>query len=214
MNQLFIFGASAAYGVGAGRAGWGDLLKQRLHEKMYSENGVGEKYEAYNFAQPGADVAFVMVTARELLKFYRRSGKIIAVISVGGNNSKAEDRPDNFVSSVEEYEQLMSRLIERMKEDVDEIIIVGSGTVDESKTNPKHNPLTGGESYFTNDRRILFSHALMKLCNKYDVTFVDVDVAPDEWKVNYLYADGLHPNQRGHEYIAQKVWQEVDRLIS
>lgn len=213
MAQVFIFGASGAYGVGADRAGWGDLLKQRLHERMYGTDGVGEKHEAFNFAYPGAGVDFVIVTAREQLKFYRRSGKVIAVISVGGNNSKAENSPDNFVSSVEEYEKLMSSLLERMKEDADEIIVVGNGAVDEAKTNPKSNPLTGGKSYFTNDRRIMFSYALMKVCNKYDVRFVDMDAAPDEWKAAYLYKDGLHPNQKGHEYIADKVWGEVEKFL-
>jgi lysophospholipase L1-like esterase len=213
MKQIYVFGASGAYGVGAEHSGWADLLKQSIHHKMYGEDGIGEKYEVYNFAQPGADVAFVMVTAREQLKYYRRSGETIAVIAVGGNNSKAEDAPDNFVSGIEDYEQLMSRLLERMKEDVDEIVVVGNSTVDEAKTNPKPNPLTGGQSFFTNDRRILFNHALMKLCFKYKVHFVDVDVSSDEWKEKYLYSDGLHPNQAGHQYIFEKVSTEVEKLL-
>lgn len=213
MMQIYIFGASGAYGVGAERAGWADLLKQSLHHKMYGSDGVGEKYEVYNFAQSGADVAFVMVTARELLKYYRRSGKIIVVIAVGGNNSKAEDTPDNFVSSIEEYEQIMSQLLERMKEDVDEIIIVGNTTVDETKTNPKDNPLTGGQSYFTNDRRLLFNQALMKLSHKYGARYVDMNISPAEWQKKYLYTDGLHPNQAGHQYIFEKVSTEVEKLL-
>lgn len=213
MKQVFIFGSSSVYGVGAEQGGWADLLKQRLHKKMYGADGVGEKYELYNFGYSGAGADFVTVAAREQLKFYRRSGKVVAILSVGGNNSKAEDEPDNFVSTIEEYEQLMTYLLERMKEDVDEIIVVGSGTVDEAKTNPKPNPLTGGKSYFTNDRRIAFSHALMKLCQKQGVRFVDIDMKPDEWQKDYLYKDGLHPNQKGHEYIAAKVWPELEKLL-
>jgi lysophospholipase L1-like esterase len=158
-------------------------------------------------------VAFVLVAAKEQLKYYRRSGRVIAVIAVGGNNSKAEDLPENFVSSIEEYEQIMSRLLERMKEDADEVIVVGNSTVDEAKTNPKPNPLTGGQSYFTNDRRILFNHALLKLCHKYKAHFVDMDISPDEWKEKYLYTDGLHPNQAGHQYIFEKVSAEVEKLL-
>ncbi|HKU18741.1 MAG TPA: GDSL-type esterase/lipase family protein [Candidatus Saccharimonadales bacterium] len=213
MAQVYIFGASSAYGVGAEHSGWGDLLKQYLHSKMYSSDGIGEKHEVFNFAYPGAGADFVIVTAREQLKFYRRSGKVIAVISVGGNNSKAEETPDNFVSTVEEYKQLMSQLIERMKEDVDEVILVGSGAVDEAKTNPKPNPLTGGKSYFTNARREMFEHKLVEVCRKHEAHFVPVDVTPDEWRASYLYKDGLHPNQKGHEYIARQVWTVVENLI-
>ncbi len=213
MSQIFIFGASGAYGVGAEQAGWADLLKQYLHHKMYGPDGVGEKHELFNFAYPGVGADFVIASSPQQLKFYRRSGKIIAVIGVGGNNSKAENTPDNFVSTVEEYEQLMAQLIERLKNDVDEVVVVGNAAVDETKTNPKSNPLTGGQSYFTNDRRAMFERKLAEVCQKEGVHFVSIDIAPDEWVSSYLYRDGLHPNQKGHEYIAHKAWAEIEKLL-
>jgi lysophospholipase L1-like esterase len=213
MTQVFIFGASTAYGVGAESGGWGDLLKQSLHAKMYGEGGVGEKYEVYNFAQPGATIEFVLVTAIEQLKFYRRSGNVIAAVLVGGNNIKAENEPDNFVSSIEEYEQIMSQLIEKLKDSVDELIMLDVPPVDEAKTNPKPNPLTGGKSYFQNDRIILFNHALMKLCDKYGVHHIDLTVDPKEWAAKHLSVDGLHPNQAGYRYIFEQLSPEVEKLL-
>jgi lysophospholipase L1-like esterase len=213
MIQIFIFGASTAYGVGAEVGGWGDLLKQSLHRKMYGKDGIGEKYEVYNFAQPGATIEFVIATAPSQLQFYNRADKVIGVVQVGGNNVKASDKPDNFVSSIEEYEQLMSQLIEKLKDHVDELLMLEIPPVDEAKTNPKPNPITGGKSYFQNDRIILFNHALMKLCSKYGVHHVNLTTDPKEWATTSVAADGLHPNQHGYQRIFDKVSPVVEKLL-
>lgn len=214
MTQFFIFGASIAQGVGAERAGWADLLKQSLATKMYSKNGVGEKYELYNFAKPGAQAEFVIATHGDQLKFYRESGKVVAIVCVGGNNVKAQGAPDNFVSTVEEYEQLMEQLLGKLKQSVDELIVLPSVVaVDESKTNPKANPITGGQSYFSNDRISLFNHALVKLCDQLGVKYVDIEITPQEWAEKFLYDDGLHPNQAGHQYIFEKLAAVTDKLL-
>jgi lysophospholipase L1-like esterase len=214
MTQIFIFGASTAYGSGAELAGWGDLLKQSMLTKMYGKNGVGEKYEVNNFAQHGATIEFVLVVAPEQLKYYRKSGKVIAVVQVGGNNIKANGTPDGFVVSLEEYEGLMSQLIERLREDVDELIMLDAlMPVDESKTNPEVDKTTGRKSYFTNDRIILFNHILAKLCRKYEVHHIDLTINPKEWIKDRVSADGLHPNQAGHRFIFDKVSPVVERLL-
>lgn len=211
MAQIFIFGASTAYGVGA-ESGWGDLLKQSIHDKMYSENGIGEKHEVYNFAKPGATVEFVMETAPGQLKQYRRD-EVIAVVQVGGNNAKATGSPANFVSTAEEYGHLMSKLIEKLRGSVDKLIVLTITPVDEAKTNPKHNPLTGNNSYFKNDRIALFNQELAKICSQHDVNLIDVSMEPKEWAAEYLSADGLHPNRKGYRYISEKVVAEVNKLL-
>src|SRR5512133_4042867 len=104
MIQIFILGSSMVYGVGGPNGGWADLIKQHLHKKMYGENGVGEKYEIYNFGKSGATIDFVKDTFKSQLDAYDRKQKTIILVSVGGNNTKAEETPDNFVSTPEEYE--------------------------------------------------------------------------------------------------------------
>ena len=215
MTQIFIFGASVAYGAKAEKAGWADLLKQSLQAKMYSEHSFGEQYELYNFAQPGAKAEFVLVTHADQLKFYRRSGKIIAIVCVGGNNIKAENKPNIFTSSVKEYGQVMAQLLKKLSDTVDELIVLPSlVAVDESKTKPESDPRTGVRSYFSNDRIVLFNQELKKLSDEVGARYVAIDVSPKEWAEKYLYADGLHPNQAGHQYIFETVIKVVDELLS
>ena len=111
MTQIFIFGSSLAYGVGGESGGWADLLKQKLHHKMFSSGGVGEKYELFNFAKAGEPISFVLETFKYQLEKYRRPGKVIILVSIGGNNSRAKDTPDNFISTVDEYKEEMTALL-------------------------------------------------------------------------------------------------------
>jgi len=213
ITQIFILGSSSVYGVGAENGGWADLIKQSLHQKMYGENGVGEKYEVYNLGKSGAKIEFATKLFPTLIQEYGRAGKIITIVSIGSNNAKAENTPTNYVSSLEEYETQMAEMLDLLKEKSDVVIVVGGGYVDESKTNPKHNPLTGGKSYFTNARRKMFEKKCEDLCDQKNISYVGVELSEKQWQAEYLFRDGLHPNQKGHQYIAERVLGEVGRWL-
>jgi lysophospholipase L1-like esterase len=213
MIQIYILGSSSVYGVGAEAGGWADLVKKALHQKMYGENGVGEKYEVYNFGKAGATIDFVLNNFPRQLEQYGRSGKIISIVSVGGNNAKAEDEPENFVSTIDEYELQMSQLMDLLKDRSNAVIAVGGGFYDEAKVYPKHSPLTGGKSYFSNERKQLFEIKWKEICTDKEIPFVGIEVTEEEWKDNFLYIDGLHPNQGGHRYIAEKVLEVLERYL-
>ena len=112
MIQIFIVGSSSTYGVGGEKGGWADLIKQELHTRMYSENGIGQQYEIFNLGKSGAPIRFVLNTFPQQLKDYGRNGKRMVIVSVGGNNIKSETEPDNFVSTLEEYSKEMSELFD------------------------------------------------------------------------------------------------------
>ncbi|MBU0976200.1 MAG: hypothetical protein ABIE03_05675 [Patescibacteria group bacterium] len=82
-----------------------------------------------------------------------------------------------------------------------------------AKTNPKQNPLTGGKSYFTNKRRKMFENQLKILCRKKGVDFIEIRMNEDEWKKKYLYEDGLHLNQKGHNLIGKKILKKLEKWI-
>jgi len=205
ITQVFILGSSSAYGVGALGAGWGDLVKQYIHSKMYGENGVGEKYEVYNFGKSGCTIDFVKATFPGQLKEYGRKHKTIVVVAVGGNNAKAEDSPDNFVSTPEAYKQEMEELLVMLKSSSDAVVALGNGFIDESKTSPKPNPLKSGNDYMTNVRRQQFSGITKRICKTLGIDFAEVVVGEQEWLEKYLYTDGLHPNQQGHQLIFESI---------
>lgn len=209
MTQIFIFGASIVHGVGAEEAGWADLIKRKIHSTMYSENGTGEKYEVYNFGNPGATIGFVLKTFEQQIKNYQKDGKKVVIISVGMNNAKATGTPDNYASTVNEYKDQMQELLQKIKSDVDHVICVGLTPVDEKKT----TPLRTGGSYFWNERVQEFNAAFAKVASESTIPFVNFILDPEEWSSTYLYKDGLHPNQKGHQLIFEKVFPQVESLL-
>lgn len=207
MIQIFILGSSSVYGVGAHTAGWADLVKQYFHQKMYGPGGVGEKYEVFNFGKAGEQVGFLMQNFPKLLEMYGRDGQKVIIYMGGRNNARAVDSPDNFVSTPEEYREEVSTFVAFMKEHGDKVIFIPPGVaVDESKTSPKPSPFGDGrKSYFTNARSKIFGDVAREVCTEQGITYVDVDITEDEWIKKYLYEDGLHANQAGHQLIFEAV---------
>ena len=213
MIQFFIFGDSVAYGVGA-EQGWSDLLKQHLHAAMYERDGIGEKYELYNFGKPGAGVDFVLKTHESLLEAYGRHDTTVAILCIGGNETKARTEPDNFVSSTDAFASRMTTLIDSFKQQVDNVIVLPTLiAVDETKVNPKVSPFNGGKSFFVNDRIYAFNETLKNLCSDRGISYVVPGINPNDWAANYLYEDGLHPNQSGNEQIFHALLPFVERFL-
>lgn len=214
ITQVFILGSSYTYGVGAEHTSWADLVKQYLHGKMYKEGGVGEKFEVYNFGKSGETISFVKDSFEWLIKQYGRNQKTIIIVSAGGNNTKAINDPHNYVSTPQEYEHEMKQLLTILKNSSDAVIVVDSnGYVDEEKTTPKLNPLNGSKSYFTNVRRQEFKAIAESLCSKMEIPIVDHSVDMHEWIRTYMYKDGIHPNQAGHQLIFEAIKPLLDEYV-
>jgi lysophospholipase L1-like esterase len=211
MKQIFLFGASGVYGVGGNDGGWGDILKRQLHQRMFAEGGMGEIAHVYNFGKSGAVTQFVIDNFESQIDQYALPGDdVIIVLSMGRNDSKAKNDPTNYVSTLEDYGCTMRVLIEAMQSRASRLIVVGATPVDESKTAPKADPISGGTSYFYNERIRQFDDALRVLCDELGITYVKFDIDEQDWIANYLWQDGLHPNNKGYQYICDKVMDVIE----
>lgn len=213
MVQIFLLGDSFVYGVGAENGGWGDLVKNYFHKKMYSAGGIGEKYEVYNFGKPGEGIEFVEKTFPKQLKQYGRDGEIVVILSVGTNDIKAKDNPGNFGMTIDNFLNKLSGFIDFLVSKDIKVILVGTGFFDEAKSNPRISPITGRKSFFINKQQKGFLIGLEELCENKNISFVDIGVDEKEWKEKYLYIDGVHPNQKGHNFIADKVLSKLSEKV-
>jgi len=212
MTQIFVLGASFAYGVGGKNGGFADMIKLDMHKRMYNRNGIGKKHELYNFAKPGATIDFVLKTFPNQLKYYgRETHNKIAILLIGANNAKAIKTPDNYVSTIDEFETYTKKLIYLIKENVNQTIIIGLRPYDETKTMPKQNQLTNEKSFFKNERRELFNDKIKSICMEQNVTFLPNSISDKAWIETCLYKDdGLHPNDKGHRLIANEIMKVIN----
>jgi lysophospholipase L1-like esterase len=214
MKQVFILGASSVYGVGAESDGWGDLVKSYVHGKIYSLDGPGETCEVFNFAKAGSTVEFVASTFPWICENYQRGPELITLVSVGGNDAKAQNAPDNFVCTPNAFREKIANLCSVLKEHGKQVIFISNGYVDESKVSPKPSPFNDGNvSYFTNERRSQFNAITKEICESVGFDFVAVDCDKDTWINRYLYKDGLHPNQAGYELVFEALKPKLNKLL-
>lgn len=215
MKQIFCFGSSSIYGVGSSVWSWSDMVKWYAHQLMYWEDGIGEKIETFNFGKSWATIDFVQtIYSQYLLNYWRGNAQKLALINVWWNNSKAEWSPLNYVSTPEKYQQELETLLVSMKKDFDKLVFVGSGYVDESKTMPKISPFNGKDSYFSNKRRDVFDEITRTTCWELSIPYIEVQVSVNEWIEQYLYQDGLHPNDKWYEYIFKLMMPYVQEFCN
>ncbi len=209
MKQVFIFWASSTYWVWStfGWRAW--LLKNKLHEIIYSQDGVWEDFEVFNFWKTGVTIDFLKDNYLRNLEAYKRKDKTMILVNIGGNDLKARDEPTNYVSSPEDYKENLKSLLSDMKKYVDKVVFVASWFFNESKTTPKKSPFGNHSSYFFNDRKKLFDNINKEICQELDIGYLGIDIDPDEWASKYTYTDWLHANNDWYRYSFEKIWTKV-----
>jgi len=213
MKSIFIFGASVVHGVGGTKGGWADKLKSSLHAQMYGPEGVGEVCDVFELGVPGTTIADIMQQFEPAL--HARLTKNIPedtyiIFSAGTNDSKAVDKPQNYYSSVGDFAASVEAFIQVAKAYSTHIIGVGIFPVNEAKT----TPLAGTTVYFTNERIQSFDQALRRTCEQERVGFVSTfERVPEKWQTDFLFTDGLHPNNAGHEWLYNRVAAKLRKIL-
>lgn len=215
--QIVCIGASTVYGVGGATGGWADLLKRDFHKAMYQKGGTGEWHEVYNLGVPGADLAMQRERVEVCLRTIRKPGrKLIVLFQGGSNNAKAVDRPDNFVSTPEEYRQGMVTFLELLRRLSDGVICLGMLPMNQDKVMPiEKDREKNSKVYFPNERIRQFEAIFQEVATSQQLAFVPLfeAVTAIGWTKEYQYEDGIHPNDRGHEWLCQSAKQELQKLI-
>lgn len=217
MKTVLIFGASGTHGVGGARGGWADKIKLWLHQEMFGPNSKGQQCIVYELGIVG-DTTRDVVGRFEVETLARLTEKdpknTFVIFSAGANDSRATGSPENYLHTPEEYAGSVYAFIKLAKKFANHILCVGLSPVNQAKVHPKHNPLTGGKSYFDNQRLHLFEDTLAQTCQTEKVPCLALfDAVPARWTEDYLATDGMHPNDAGHQWIFEQVKPALGAML-
>lgn len=215
--QIVCIGASTTYGVGGSIGGWADVLKQDLHSKMYGGNPQGEVHEVYNLGVPGATVAQQQERTKVFLETaHKPDRQLIAIFQGGANNAKSVGEPESFVSTPEEYEAELRQLLGMLTNTCDQVICLGLLPMNQDKVMPivKDNE-TKTRTYFPNDRIKLFEGVFQKVAAEMSAVFMPLfaDAEAAGWVENLQFQDGIHPNDKGHQWIYDRLRPKLAKFI-
>lgn len=198
MRRIFVFGDSIAFGRGVKRDdNWVSKISVFFDGEFSKENIV------FNLSIPSEtstdlDARF----EKELIariKSKEPEDYNIIIIATGINDSKVKlKKPrvakDRFVENIRE-------IIDVAEKHADKIIFVGLTRVQERKVSQFRNTLISE-----------YNNLIRDACLDKKVTFVDIF---NDWpgnSSNYYCNDGVHPNEMGHTYIAEKIINAIVAL--
>jgi acyl-CoA thioesterase-1 len=199
MYNILIFGDSISAGRRVDKIkSWPSLLSQTLDIKDKDFTLV------HNLSIPGESTNEVIrrfpVEAKARCKKIYLDDRTSIIFAVGINDAKCINSKDNPATKPEDFRKNISFLTKNAKEYTNHIIFVGLTLVDEQKTAPIDN------IYFLNDKIKAYNEIVNEECQKGGITFLNIT---EEWSGfdyrNLLSNDGIHPNDKGHQKIFEKI---------
>jgi lysophospholipase L1-like esterase len=135
-------------------------------------------------------------------------GQMAFIFAVGLNDSRTKSGI-NF-SSPEHYEQNLAETLKRAKKYSDKILFVGLTPCVETRS----NPVSWSNSGYTNSRVKQFDDTIREFCRQNRVSYVELLTSFNEAQnQTELLPDGIHPNNQGHQIIADLVAPELQKLL-
>jgi lysophospholipase L1-like esterase len=199
MYNILILGDSISAGRRVDKIkSWPSLLSQALDIKDKDFTLV------HNLSIPGESTSEVIkrfpVEAKTRCKKIYPDDRASIIFAVGINDTKCINSKDNPVTKLEDFRKNISLLTKSAREYTNHIIFVGLTLVDEQKTAPIDN------IYFLNDKIKTYNEIINEECQKRSIIFLNIT---EEWSelnyLNLLSDDGIHPNEKGHQKIFEKI---------
>lgn len=206
--RVLIFGDSITQGFWDTQGGW--VQRLRTH---YDRLEIADMHDR----QPSLfNLGVSADTSRDVLK--RLEGEVSAranqdtaiVFAIGTNNAIVEGSGTMW-SEPEAYKQDLEELMGKAKIFTAKVMCVGLTPCDENKT----TPVSWQDIYYTNQRLFEMETMLRVVCERQSVSHVPIfEIFQAAFQDGAeLFADGLHPNDEGHQLMADIIRPELDNLL-
>ncbi len=128
------------------------------------------------------------------------------VFAIGTNDSVYLPAEKRSYVDFDKFKENLKTLIDKSRQFTDNIVFIGLTPVDESLTKPIPWEI---EMHYTNEEIRKYNDAIKQICKDEKLKFIDI--FSDFEKNNYkeMLSDGLHPNEQGHEWMANRIAQEL-----
>ncbi len=208
--RVLVFGASITQGFWDTHGGWVQRLRSYYDEfeVQYSSN---EQPTIFNLGVSGDKAADVINRFEAETKArWSKLDRIAFIFSIGTNNAAVDVGGREWSSPDEYYRQLID-LVEKARRYSNKIMFVGLAPCEEHKT----VPVAWADIEYTNARLKLFEDVMRQFCKQQGIPHIPLFETMVERNKpgRELFADGLHPNNDGHQMIYELVRPELDKLL-
>jgi lysophospholipase L1-like esterase len=188
VTSVLIIGDSFVQGVGATDSfGWAQRVAQAFPEVAFDIRGVGGD------------------TVEKIYARWPDATYDLVILQVGTNDACHRQYKNGPETEPDRYAKYLARIHERLRAPATPLILVGLLFVDETKT----VPFSADKSYAQADIEA-YDNQLRRFAKRHAVELVSLHDLPRHGR---LLSDGLHPSDRGHDYIAHKVLKRLRPIL-
>lgn len=205
--RVLVFGDSITQGFWDTDGGWVAHIRKQYDQQMIDGTD-NDPPTIFNLGVSGDSSDDILARFDNEAKVRARE-ELAFVIAVGVNDSRTK-AGENY-SDTNRYTQNLSEILKLAKQYSGKVLFVGLTPCVEERS----NPVSWGDTGYTNDRIKEFDNALQEFCQENRVPFVEVfePFAKAEAETELL-PDSLHPNDKGHQLIADLIKPNLGELLS
>jgi acyl-CoA thioesterase-1 len=210
--RVLVFGASITQGYWDTEGGWVNRLRRHYDQLAVKDLNQNDKLPTIFNLGISADSSEDILERFEVESHARlKAGRQGVIIFANGTNDARQDG-DQPWPGVDGYRQNMDKLITLAKNHTPKIMLVGMAPCEEEKT----TPVFWRDISYTNERIKAINDVMRELASNNALIFVEVfePLLAEMQAGRRLFADGLHPNNDGHQFLYQLVRPELDKLVN
>lgn len=204
------FGDSITQGFWAINGGWVDRIRKHFDSIALQDLKNNIQPEIYNLGVDGDTTKGLLRRIENETKTRKWSGDQLTVaISIGINDYISKYDAKGIDAA--EYRDNLEKIISILTPIADNIILVGDPSCDESRT----LPVFWGDFYYSNKAIEQSEQIRADIAKIHGLKFIPIF---EKFKIKMdagenLLVDGLHPNDAGHQFIAELVLSAITDVI-
>jgi len=203
MAVIYCFGDSITYGEwDIEKSGWVGRLRDHLDDLQLNDHSL--YFLAYNLGIPGETTdGLVKRFERELEARERDGEEVIFIFAFGANDSVFLPSKKGFKVSKERFVLNLQTVIDSAGKISKKIILVNITPVDEALYSKRFG---ADERVRSNSYIEEYNSLIIEIAKKNSISLIDTYSAYMQAGYKILFSeDGLHPNEKGHQLIFEKV---------
>lgn len=202
--RVLVFGDSITYGAWDTEAGWVERIKRQAHTQTVESQGT-RKMQIINLGIGGdSSTTILKRMPTETEARYSASWPFIFVITFGTNDERSID--GKIETPIEQFEANVRGIISLATRYTDKILFLGMP--------PTGKPTVEFKGQKYSDKRVKeYEQRMRSIVEGAGLPFVPLRPAFEQAGLENLYAyDNIHPNDKGHQLIAETVAPKLKEL--
>ena len=208
--RVLAFGDSIAQGFWSVEGGWVEKLRRNYDGLALKDLKNNNQPEIFNLGVSGDTTRNLLARVELETKVRKWPGDPITVLLAIGTNDELFQNDEQLVGP-DEFKANVRKILSTLRPLADKIMLIGNASCDEKLT----RPVFWSDIHYTNEQLMKYEEYIAEIAADENIPFVPIFEKFQEGQSSkQLLADGLHPNDDGHQLIFELVRPELDKLLS